>query len=377
MLTRIDIKNFKCFRDQSLDFNKLTILTGANGSGKSSLIQSILLIRQSYEQYLLPGIGLSLNGPLVHIGRGKDALFEAADTETIEITPWFGGRKTDGYTFRYAAEADVLACDPKDAKLVEEEDESEDTASDEERNFNFGFNFSYLNTERAGPKVLYPLSEYDVRGQNSIGSGGQFAAHFLCQFGRLKIPHPPLKHSTCNADSLIAQVEAWLREISPGIRVHATSSPAFEAAHLNYAFESGAEVSSGFRPTNVGFGISYVLPVLVSLLSRRSGELLIIENPESHLHPRGQFVLGRLCGLVAAQGVQLVVETHSDHFINGVRIAVKTKQIAKDDVTFCHFSRTGKDVHIAQIRVDEGGRLSEWPDGFFDEYERALNSLIE
>src|SRR5438046_1441121 len=84
--------------------------------------------------------------------------------------------------------------------------------------------------------------------------------------------------------------------------------------------------SSEYRPTNVGFGITYALPIVVSILSARPGSLVIIENPEAHLHPRGQVRMGELLSLASTAGIQVLIETHSDHVLNGIRLAVRAKK---------------------------------------------------
>ena len=76
MITELTIEKYKSLADVKLSIGDLTLLTGLNGSGKSSVIQSLLLLRQSYEHGMLPGVGLSLNGELVQVGQGQDVLFE-------------------------------------------------------------------------------------------------------------------------------------------------------------------------------------------------------------------------------------------------------------------------------------------------------------
>lgn len=83
MIARLSLRNFKCFSDQSLQFKPLTLLTGLNGTGKSSVLQALLLLRQSYQQGLLAEKGLALNGDLAHIGTARDALFEGAEEDII------------------------------------------------------------------------------------------------------------------------------------------------------------------------------------------------------------------------------------------------------------------------------------------------------
>ena len=100
--------------------------------------------------------------------------------------------------------------------------------------------------------------------------------------------------------------------------------------------------------TSVGFGITQVLPILVAALSAGKNELWLIENPEVHLHPAGQAQMGQFLAEVAAAGVQVIVETHSDHVFNGIRRAVKSKRLAADDVAL-HFMRSRDEVVGQQV----------------------------
>ena len=144
-----------------------------------------------------------------------------------------------------------------------------------------------------------------------------------------------------------------------------------------------------FKPQNVGLGISYVLPVLVTLLTSWPGAIIIIENPEAHIHPRGQAKLGELIARAAAFGVQLFVETHSDHVINGVRVAVRDGILKPEDVNIAFFERRPHQVlgvdgeicteiysEINPIRVDNNGMLSDYPKGFLDEWDNQLEELM-
>ena len=85
MIRTLRLQNFKCFEDQTLSFGRLTLLAGLNGTGKSSVLQALLLLRQSYQQGLLLQTGLSLNGDWVRLGTASDALFEGAQEETSAL----------------------------------------------------------------------------------------------------------------------------------------------------------------------------------------------------------------------------------------------------------------------------------------------------
>jgi len=119
----------------------------------------------------------------------------------------------------------------------------------------------------------------------------------------------------------------------------------------------------------------------VKLLSAKTGSIIIIENPEAHLHPRGQAEMGKLIAETVARGVQVFVETHSDHVINGIRVAVKKGIVKPEDVNIAFFERgphavvqpdgtTKREIYseVTNIKVDANGALSEWPKDFMDEW---------
>ena len=140
-------------------------------------------------------------------------------------------------------------------------------------------------------------------------------------------------------------------------------------------------LSNPYRATNVGFGITYTLPILIAILSAPAGTLLLLENPEAHLHPQGQAMMGNLLALAANCGVQVVLETHSDHVLNGVRLAVHGGKIKPEDVCLHFFQRIEQNdqasTQVSSPRIDRNGRIDQWPDGFFDEWDKSLDSLLE
>ncbi len=116
----------------------------------------------------------------------------------------------------------------------------------------------------------------------------------------------------------------------------------------------------------------------MTILRAKPGDMLIIENPEAHLHPGGQSVLGKLCSIAATNGVQLFIESHSDHFLNGIRVAVKVGLIPNDKVKLFFLER-GISVHETMVlspEIDKLGRISMWPQGFFDEGDKLLEKLL-
>ena len=134
-----------------------------------------------------------------------------------------------------------------------------------------------------------------------------------------------------------------------------------------------------YRPSNVGFGYSYALPIIVSGLIAKPGEILIVENPEAHLHPYAQAQMAKFLARVSASGVQVFIESHSETILNGLRIAVLDGVVTADDLNILYFSKSkGKDVEVENIPVqnDEYASIEHWPEGFFDQNDKDLQRLF-
>ena len=369
MIRTLHLHSFKCFEDQPLTFGSLTLLSGLNGTGKTSVLQALLLLRQSYQQGLLPHKGLALNGDWVRIGTAKDALFEGAQEETIGFDLDFGEGRKGEWRFNYNREADVL--DLASPPVVEDVF----TCS------LFDDKFHYLQAERVGPRTAFDMSDFLVRQHRQLGTRGEYTAHFLAIFEREDIPHESLAHPKATSLQLRDQVEAWIGEVSPGTRLHVTPHTGMDLVNLEFSFVTGQQVSNPYRTTNVGFGITYTLPILVALLSSASPTLLLLENPEAHLHPKGQVSIGDLMARAASCGIQVVVETHSDHVLNGIRLAVHAGKLAPDNVRLHFFDRKPQNkqacAEVISPRIDHNGRIDRWPEGFFDEWDKSLEALLE
>ncbi len=367
MIQSIKLQNFKCFSNQRLDLGSLTLLSGLNGAGKSSLLQSLLLLRQSHQQGLLSEGRLSLNGDLVQIGTARDALHESAQEETIGFELTWDDSTSANWLFAYDAEADVLAA--RSAPVPESIFQHQ----------LFGDSFQYVCAERVGPRTSLPTSDFAVRHHRQIGSRGELTAHFLAVYGSQRVAVESLRQPSVSP-LLKDQAESWLGLVSPGTRLQVTPYTGLDLVQLEYSFVSGKDVSSPYRPTNVGFGITYALPILVAVLAAEPGALLLIENPEAHLHPRGQVAFGEFLALAAGAGIQLIVETHSDHVLNGIRLAAHHGKLSPEDVRIHFFAwrqEEGEARHeVISPRLDRRGRIDVWPDDFFDQWDKSLEELL-
>ena len=196
--------------------------------------------------------------------------------------------------------------------------------------------FNYLSAERFGPRKALPIE--GARGSLfDLGIHGEhvFDALLNHQDQIILRASDPRSLPDASGDRLRDQIEIWLAEISPGVRLHITGVPNADMAVGSFSFGREGELrSSEYRPTNVGFGLSYILPVVAALLAAPKDALVIIENPEAHLHPRGQTRMGELCARAAAAGVQVIIETHSDHVLDGARLMVKNGVLDRSAAPF-------------------------------------------
>jgi predicted ATPase len=369
VITEVKLENFKCFEALTLELGPLSLLTGVNGSGKTSAIQSLLVLRQSWAQGLLQQGLLALNGDQVQLGTAKDLFYENAQSEQIGIRLTSEDGAQDEWSFGYDKEADVLAARSTPSEV-----------SAGIRRSLLGDECQYLCAERLGPRASFPISDFAVREHRQLGTKGEFAAHYLTQYGSEKLQHDLLAHPSSASLALKDQVEAWLGTVSPGARISLTKHPGLDLMQVEFSFAAGRDVTGRHRPTHVGFGLTYSLPILVAILGAKPGAVILLENPEAHLHPKGQAEFGRLLALAAASGIQVIVESHSDHVLNGVRLAIHDGEIEPEAVRIKFFARggdgAGLEHSVRSPSIDSDGRIDYWPDDFFDQYERSLEALL-
>lgn len=377
MIEHIGIQNFKSIKDKSFPLRNLNILLGLNGQGKSSFIQAILLLRQSALN-LKKGF-ININGELVKIGKAKDALYQFAKGD-LQFDLEMSNLEKLQFQFSYESDSDIFKIKGK----------NNSSKIDPNENL-FSNKFQYLNADRIEPKSLHSKSHSNVSIDRSIGIRGEYTVHFLELNGNDLVAfdncvHPKSNISTTNINekiidkSLIHQVNKWLSEISPEVKV-ITSDLTSDFVQLGFKYTQPTFGSTmSFKPENVGFGISYALHVVTALLSAQPGGLVIIENPESHIHPRGQAELGRLIALVAQNDIQLIIETHSDHIVNGIRVAIKEQTKLKDKTILFYFEKIVTESEqyskITNIEVDRNGTLSKYPENLLDEWSNQLSQLL-
>lgn len=317
MINYIQLENFKSIKKLSLPVENLNLFFGMNGMGKSSVIQALLLLRQSFwENHELSLDCLYTNGDMIQLGTGKDIFCQSGVSEIIR----FYVQYTNNIKFDCCYKYELNNPNSDQLMRVGERLEGDYSVS------LFSGQFSYLGAEHLGPRKQYSIENWKRNGTAKLGTRGEFVVPFLALEGeKIRIPKEMCLPAG-KTNRLIDQVSAWMAEI---------------------------------------------------LLVSEKDSLLLIENPESHLHPRGQTMMGKLIALAAEHGSQIICESHSDHVINGIRVAIKNKWIHNEKVEISFFSKNKEqETKVNNIYVDKKGNLSDYPLGLLDEWGILMTELM-
>ncbi|MCX7997779.1 MAG: DUF3696 domain-containing protein [Leptospiraceae bacterium] len=378
MIQKLKVKNFKCFDNFEFVFSDLNLLTGINGMGKSSLLQILLLLNESYHKSKLEG--LLLENDYVTLGFPSNVYCDYPVEPEKEIYFELEFCSKEKIQLRFEVN---LSHKINYLKLINKNN----TQKLFEESLFKPNKFKYLNTERISPSTIFKQSDYKIQEKDFVGSHGELTVNYLLAKGNQNIENKNLFPEQEDR-KLINLVTQWMNEIRPGFKLSFLESNLNTGfLEMKYSFVKNFRESSSFTAPNVGFGITYTLPVVVALLSAKEDDILIIENPEAHLHPKGQSKLGELISHVANSNVQLFIETHSEHILNGMRVAIMEKIISKEKVKIFFFqdskekSSQSPEVLVPQIKEDARLIWSEelgynWPDGFFDEWDKNIDKLM-
>lgn len=380
MLTRIDLRHFKCFEMLKLPLCPLTLLSGTNSSGKSSALQALVLLHQTMREHEWSS-RLMLNGGAVRLGTAADVI------DQVHGRSGFGIVLLDGDArFQWEFEGDRNEMSMAVKSVSGEMDDGTVWEVDGTGPLHYllpapfdGFGdrlagrlrrLTYLTAERLGPREHYAF--YDRQLTPVVGPRGQHAASVLHSRRDDRVLDGLLSPDAVRR-TLFPQVEAGMRRFFPGCELTIERVPRANSVTLGIRPSDDAEF---LRPVHVGFGVTQVLPIVVAVMSAGEDDLLLIENPEIHLHPAGQAEMGVFLAQAAAAGAQVVIETHSDHVLNGIRRAVKAG-VTKPDHVALHFFRPrreggGEQAQVVSPSLDDDGNVDEWPGGFFDQFDKDM-----
>ena len=367
MISEVRLENFKRFRKLTLNSKALTVLTGANGTGKTSVFHALLLARQMARQ--TDRSHVELNGvDTLELGGAEDVIHHEASDDLAAVEVHDSRGKNRRWSFRATGSDDARTLN---AIVVERPDECPGALA------GAAPQFCYLCAERLGPRDVLGASAADVA-ELDVGSRGEFVAQVLASFGMSEVRSGRVANSSTDKQfaSLLHQTESWIAKIVRPTQIDAEWFPNTSITRLR--FKTPGIRTEWTRAPNAGFGISYALPIVVAALRAKGEGLLLLENPEAHLHPAGQSMIGGFLAQVAADGVQVFLETHSDHVLNGIRLAVAEGRAAlSPDQTAVHYFRAEYDEGpmLQSMELKRTGQLSDWPAGFFDQTQIDLGAL--
>jgi predicted ATPase len=352
------IENFKCFKHLEIKFPSLTVLVGTNGMGKSTVIQSLLLMRCAKEAE--KGI-IKLNGPYgLALGTNESVINQNAIINHIDFTlSELSGEKLAEFRLK------------GDSKVEKLELELANKYGGVFTNKGlFAEEFYFLSAERTGPRIAQLLKP-----QSFVHTGpyGEYTGQILSdKYYKIQKER---QHTSKGNPYIPAQTNAWMNEILPGVEVMAERSTSMQVCQVR--------IRNGFtrdyvESTNIGFGISYSLPIVIQGLIAKRGCYFIVENPEAHLHPAAQTEMGKFLAMLAEKGLRVIIETHSDHLLDGIQLYLATHlQMAKDVIIYHFGIDQYRRPEINPIKYDSQLDYSCWPKGFMDQTSINYSNLTD
>ena len=374
MIKRIEATNFRIFKSRDERCARLNLLTGVNGSGKSSLLQLLLLSQR-------------MKGVCDNI---------------------FGSPSYDDLRYRFASPNEKVSFDvefdnapaPLNYTIVSDGNSYRIECSDDRC---YCRNVSFISTFRGEPALIHSNENLvdDIRpyghgeGVDEIAYLNAFGGFGEEKFGRLNDKTNTANTMRRGGNRLIDWVNYWLDRISPGVSVSTESTMEGNGTvvHIEY---NGRK----FIPETSSNGIYSILHVVLAVLTASCEDIVLIQNPEAYLHPHAQSIVVEFLARAAASGVQLFVETLSDLIINSFRVSVKNGIISAEDVTIMEFSR--KEIYneagggdnevneheeninrrpseiyadVKNVKINSNGELVETPQGFMTEWSNQLMAL--
>lgn len=344
MIREIDIKSLKSISSLHATCSKLNLFVGTNSSGKSTVLQAILLIAQNLEYTY------GLNGPLVSLGDFREVKNFNIGDKNITISLQLEKSRIN----MEINEDDTIMSYYNQDEII--------------KNLNYrNQKLHYLSCHRIGSQDFFQKNLYNV---TPFGINGEYAINYLMEHGSDEIDEKLIKSKT--SYTLLHQVNYWLKHII-NANINIENIIGTDIVKAQYSIIDG--VSS--RPKNVGSGISYLISIIIMCLGSKKNDIIIIENPEIHLHPLSQSKLCEFLYFIGQADRQLFVETHSDHFFNGVRAGISTNIMINDDVKVFYLNLNDNNCTVnTEINFGKRGKILNPVENLFDQFDNDLDKML-
>lgn len=375
MISRISVKALKSIRDLSVKCSNFNLFVGTNSSGKSTFLQALLVAAQE-----------DLNGKYISLGEFREArnysmLNSSIEIEIIEkdkkLPAWIKfteNKEKEGYVienFFSNIISEKMLLDP----TVKDYIDPEQSLLPEEDVF-----FHYLSCHRIGVDDIYKKNMMD---ETDFGIDGEYAFAYLLRNEEVVVDERLAVRKSDVTNSLLGQVNYWLDYI---VGTTLSINDLKKTNYLQVKYNNNpANFSSDAlycRPVNVGSGISYLISILISCLGSEEGSIIIIENPEIHLHPKAQSRLCEFLYHVSKSGRQLFIESHSDHIFNGLRVGVASGEIKQEEITVNFFAMNENyETQCNPVIFGEYGKITGTNntmdiDDLFDQFEIDMDKML-
>jgi len=401
MLTNLEIHNFKSIKELQMQIADLNILIGPNNSGKTSVLQTLALLKQSISQ-------LAFTGPLVNLGNFREAVYRHDRNEAIKFSLQFSttglptilnnmigrGRELyysvsikEGGQGEPLIQSSMLGAHQKE--IIRLQRNKRETIVSEFRSINFDTrgilpraqagevteiekynqiyelfteelsHFLYYLSARRGVSVrTEPVDTRYSRRPDDVGLLGENTT-------------PVLAYVRDDADysNAMDKIGFWLERFGlTKLIATIVEGPGHSLKATNKEIDVQSNV------VDVGFGVNQLIPVLVQCIYAPRGSLILIEQPEAHLHPRAQAEVADFLIDVVNYGNRVMVETHSEHLLLRLQRRLAEKKIGPEAVNVCYFEQTKEGTRKSDMKMDESGYFVQpIPKGFFEEgFQEAL-----
>lgn len=377
MIDKVHIHALKSIKDMSVTCSKMNLFAGTNSSGKSTFLQAILLAAQN-------GIyKMGLNGKLLSLGEYREVRNYYMNNDSIKIEIWRNNRKEPTWVeFKENRENDqysILSSEDDGNVIMDIISDVNSYDHEKASPLTYNYGFHYLSCHRIGVSDIYDKNMMD---DNDFGIDGEYALAYLLKNEINPIDNKLAVKNERLTDSFLDQVNYWLDYI---VGMTLSIKDLKKTNYLQVKYNNNpANVSSEAmfaRPVNVGSGVSYLISILITCLASEEDDIIVIENPEIHLHPKAQSRLCEFIYFICAANRQLFVETHSDHIFNGIRVGISNGTMDEKNIKVNFFALNNYETLCNPIKFGQFGKIIGTNDkmdinDLFDQFEIDLDRMI-